>query len=232
MTDIYKIDAQGRIVTSQADFQFEIAGDSGSDYPVLDGDTFSLRGGNGITTEMVGNSARFHSSWDYEEILGASGAFDVTLSSIPLFDSSVKSIEIEVVLRGTVSAINEGCYIFFNNDTTVSNYYRQNLSASAGGANTVEDASPTIFSVIPANSSPANSFFIGVIKISVVNSTDYRKIATVHGSGQYDTADMRINAGGVFWNNTSAITRIQIRTDNHPTDLFATNSAIRIRLIR
>jgi hypothetical protein len=219
-------------VTSQADFQFEIAGDSGSNHPVLDGSTFTLVGGNGITTEMVTNTTRFHSSWDYEEKLTGSGAFDVTLSGISFFDSNVKTLEIEVVIRSTVSSTFDGAYLLFNNDTTTTNYYRQNLSASAGAINTVTDASPSLLAFIPASASPPNSFFIGTIRVPNINSTNHRKIAYVHGAGQYETSNMRVNAGGVFWNNTSAITRIQIRTDNHPTDLFATNSEMRIRLIR
>ena len=231
---LWVYDETGKLVTSQGAFEFTLTADSGSNQTVNNGETVDIAGGVGIaTTASTTNTVTIDSVWDYEEILGSSGSFDVDLTTdVATWDSNVKSMIIEVGLRSTVASTQDVVYLFFNNDTTASNYFRQYLNSNDGAVAGVEDATPSIGNC-PASTSPSSSFMMGEIKISMPNSTNYRKVARLELTGNLGTATLRNDRGGMVWEaSTSAITRIQIRTDNNPTDLFATNSFIRIRLIK
>lgn len=227
-------DEYGRFVTSQGSFGFDIDADSGTAENVGNGETATWAGGAGIGTIVTAtNTITINSQWDYESILGASGAFDVTFATdIPKFDSDVETIIIELGLRSLVAAVNDACLVLLNNATTVTNYHRQTFGANAGAAAVGEANDATLMAIVPANNSPANSFWMGRIIISMVNSTSYLKVMRVHGGGLYDTADVRADSGVSVYKSTGAVTRVQVRTDNHPTDLWATNSFLRIKLIK
>lgn len=227
-------DEYGRYVTSQGGFGFTLTADSGTDQTVNNGETVDIAGGAGIATVAgATNTVTINSAWDYEEILGASGAFDITLSSISTWDTNVVGIVLQLTVRSTVSATSDVMYVFFNNDTTVTNYRRQTFGAIAGAAalGAVNDAA--ISAQIPAGTSPISSFGFYNITIDNPNSTNYIKMAKNSGISYPDTGNnVRLDDGGVVLNNTGAITRIQVRTDNHPTDLFAQNSILRLRFIK
>lgn len=233
MINIGKIDAQGRPVISQGDFEIEISADSGTSQTIGNNGTIDFNGGTGIQTVVTApNILTFNNVWDYEEILGSSGAFDITLNTIGTWSTNVKTIEMELLLRGTVSAITDTVYMFFNNDTTITNYRRQSLAASSGVAG-VATANDAIIALTSANTSPANSFGTFTVLINNPNSANHIKTAKNNGGSWLDAGNnLRTDSNFLIWDNTSAITRIQIRTDNHPTDLWVANSYMRLRFIR
>lgn len=227
-------DEYGRYVTSQGSFNFTVNADSGTPQTVDNGETLDIVGGVGISTVVSAtNTVTINDVWDYEETLGSSDSFDKTLTDIASWDTNVKTIIIEFGIRGTVAATTDDIQIFFNNNTTVTNYHRQYNGALAGTASVTEAATSTLFRAT-ASSSPASSFALGKIYIPMPNSTNYLKVAKVESVAYYASNDIVIDNGGVVWHTdgTSAITRIQIRTDNHPTDLLATNSYIRMKFIK
>lgn len=233
MMNIGKIDLQGRPVISQGDFEIGISADSGSSQTVGNNGTIDFNGGTGMQTVITApNILTFNNVWDYETVLGSSGSFDITLNTIATWSTDVKTIEIELLLRGTVSATSDFIYIFFNNDTTLTNYRRQVLVGSAGAGLFGTGNDPQL-GIAPANTSPANSFGTFTVLINNPNSTNHIKTAKNNGGIWFDAGNnLRTEGTFVIWNSTSAITRIQIRTDNHPTDLWTTNSYLRLRFIR
>lgn len=212
---------------------FTVVGDAGSSQFIGDGDTFQILGGGGIkTTSEATDVVRVYDSWDYTEILVGTGAFDVTLSSISTWDSSVTQIIMQLVLRSAASGTADSVYAFFNNSTTVTNYTRQAAGAQAGVAG-VATANDPLINLCPANGSPANSFGLQTVNILLPNSTGNLKGFHNIGGSRLDTGtNLRVDNIFSIWNSASAVTRIQVRTDNHPTDLFATGSSFRLRFIK
>jgi len=230
----YLYDSTGKVIVSQGDFDITIDADSGTGEVVNNGDTATWAGGVGIGTVVSAtNTITIETIWDYENILGSSGSFDITLATdIPKWDSDVKTIIMEVGIRSLVSANSDLIYMFLNNDTTLTNYHRQTLGAALGAAAVGEGADALLTGSAPANTSPADSFWFATITIGEANSSSYVKVIRPHGGGLFTSTDVRADAGSLVWKNATAVTRIQIRTDNHPTDLLATGSFVRIRLIK
>lgn len=156
-----------------------------------------------------------------------SGGFNIDVSGAPATDCL--HLEIFVALRGTVSATFELAYIFFNNDTTVANYRYSVLSWSEAAANPAAAGSaiPRIMTTTAA-SSPTNEYSFGRILVPFFRATTFAHHARVHGNNFATGAS---SIGGTEaetrWTGvTTAITNIKIRTDNHPTDTWTSNSSV------
>jgi len=143
----------------------------------------------------------------------------------------VTKLEIQLGIRGVVSATSDLLHILMNNDLVASNYYRQVHGASAGVATLGNIADPLI-AVFPAATSPAGAFGSYNVTINNPRNTNMRKVIKLEGAGELDATNFRVENGAVTWRNTAAITRIQARTATHPTNLIATNSIMRIRFIK
>lgn len=212
---------------------FTVVGDAGSAQFIGNGDTLQVLGGGGIkTTSEATDVVRVYDSWDYTDTLVGSSAFDVTLSSIATWDSTVTQIIMQLVLRSTASGTADSVYAFFNNSTTLTNYTRQAAGAQAGVAG-VATANDPLINLCPSSGSPANSFGLQTVNILLPNSTGILKSFHNLGGSRLDTGtNLRVDNIFQIWNSASAVTRIQVRTDNHPTDLFATGSSFRLRFIK
>lgn len=195
MTDIYKLDAQGRIVTAQS--------------------TPSLN----LTTATINSEILLANT-----TLGSSGSFDVDLSL--LTDGlTCEHLRIVCLLRGSISSLLDAVYLFFNNDTTVTNYYSQRLNATAGSPFASFDNIPSVGFCI-GNTGEINNFTPISIFIPDYRNTSKEKISQI-GFSQYEsTTNARAGVLAHQWQNTTSISRIQIRTDNNPTDLFVSGSEI------
>lgn len=162
--------------------------------------------------------------------LSSSGAFDVDLSSGDALLCT--HLEILCLLRSTVSATSDAVYLFWNNDTTVSNYRRHRVggaNTAIGGGTSIVDLDNSPFTgVASANSSPSNYFSYLKITVPDFRSTSKHKIAWCEYGGINATTEGRTGVIAHQWTITTptAINRVQIRTDNHPTDLFTSGSAI------
>ena len=230
-TGLFVKDDTGTETQLGAGGSFTVTGDSGSQ-TVSSGDTLDVEGGSSTVTSVVAtDKVIVDHAWNYETVLVATGAFDITLSSLTGY-SSCRTIEIDFCIRGTVSATTDNVRITFNSDTTDANYYLQRTGAdNAVSTDAGEGATATALAVVAANTAPSNSFASGRIVIFNPLSAQ-NKNALITWMGLYDTAAMRVDDVGLTWKNTASITSIQIRTDNHPTDTFAIGSFVRVRFIR
>ena len=157
----------------------------------------------------------------HEETLQANGAFDIR--DIPcIYDR----FEIECRLRSSVSATIDVAFIFFNGDITVANYAHERFGATDSGISGARADTPQ-FAEATGSTSPADSFQSGVIHISGPKDNK-NKTALTYGGNRRTSTSGRIDGSLVEWENTAPITRIQIRTDNHPTDLFVKGSMVRL----
>lgn len=166
--------------------------------------------------------------------------YDLTLASADRFDTSntpdfgttglASGYDwIEIVIEraaSTVSAATDFAYILFNNDSTLTNYRRQAEEASSG-AGSFGAADDAIIANVTGATALANN--LSTVRILLPNYTtaDHKQaygtqIARSAASGQ------EIAQWGVWWESTSAITRVQVQPDGYSTDKFATGSRMRI----
>lgn len=169
----------------------------------------------------VGNKVRWVGTLLHDETLGSSAAFDV--SSIP---GDYDFLELVMNLRSTQSAA-DNVIIWLNNDTTAANYRRQDLNVSsttvAGSA-----ADDALIGVATGSSDLANNF--GELRAFLPDyaGTGRHKHVSAESNERQGASTTAIRFRRIWWESTSAITRIMIRTDNHPTDTFVTGSRLRI----
>lgn len=165
----------------------------------------------------------------FDTPLGASGAFDFDLTSVT-DGTNCDHLRLVCLLRSGASGTTDNVYMFFNNDTTVTNYYRQRLVANT---TTIvgELANTPIIGNSTGSTATADNFAFIEIKIPYYGLLTAEKISYGLSTIYSTNADTRINQFGHKWNQSkgsSAINRIMIRTDNHPTDLFIADSRVMV----
>jgi|GEM_PF-4281558 len=231
---VTSVGATNQVTVSGAAFVQSItaAGDTGTPQTISNGNTLSVLGGAGLSTvASATDNITVNSAWNWEQTLGANGSFDIDLTTITGYDANVTKLEIQLGIRGAVSALSDQLYIFMNNDLVLTNYYRQTHGASAGAA-TLGQANELLIAVFPAATSPAGAFGSYNVTVNNPRNTNMRKVIKIEGAGELDATTLRVENGAVTWRNTAAITRIQVRSSNNPTNLIATNSIMRIRFIK
>jgi hypothetical protein len=169
--------------------------------------------GNTITiTKWESYRAPYYGRQLIETIENTSaGEFD--FNNIP---SGFNRLIIMGQIRGDVSSTAEAIYIFMNSDTTVSNYYCQDILGNATSTTASESAAP-IISYAPAGNSPSGAYgnvFITIEDYAGANT----KMATNIETGPRASNDLRVALRVVESALTAAITRVRIQTDNDPTD--------------
>lgn len=218
---------------------FDVAADSGTPATIDDGETLTIAGGTGVTTSVSGNTVTIdfnglsltsESVKVWKELnnttLGSSGNFDIDLSSGESLNC--EHLHIKGLVRSTeVDATNffDQMYLFFNNDQTVTNYYRQQLAGATTTA-LANLANVPLAGNIANASSDANVFTSIEIIINDFRNTTKEKIATVIYSTYSITTVAYVGIFNIHWNNTNAITRIQIETTTDPTTQLATGSQV------
>lgn len=142
------------------------------------------------------------------------GEFD--FDSIP---AGFKRLILKGYARSSAATTTDPLYIYANTDTTNANYHMQSVRGINGGAsaNSTEADYPQI-ATVPANTSTANSY--GQFEIVVENYAASSHLKTaLSGFMAYETTDStRMGMMAVTSAITAAITRLRLRTDNHPTD--------------
>lgn len=170
----------------------------------------------------VASKTRLVGTMIHDETLGSSGAFDV--SSIP---AGYDRLELRLTnARGTVSAAVDTVRIYFNNDTTAGNY-RYVLGTWTGGSysNDVGDAPNAGY--VPAATADAD--YVGWLHIDIDEYDGAKTKIAETRNVERRSATVQVGRHGlVHWENTAAINQIQIRTDNHATDLFAAGTRLQI----
>lgn len=156
-----------------------------------------------------------------------SGEFNIDLSA----GEALNCIHLRGValLKSTASATSDVPYIFFNTDYTTTNYRHSGNASLETATNTPYGGNNPRFGNTTAASSPTNEFAMFNFEIPWFRRTDFVKKFNYQCGVYYTTgASFFMTIGGVHWNSASAITSLQIRTDNHSTDTL--NSACRLHL--
>lgn len=135
----------------------------------------------------------------------------VTWDSIP---GGYNSLEIELMGRtDRASNPNEGIYLHFNNDTTETNYFNQNLSGTGTTASATEADDSNVL-VLPAATATASYSGYSLIRVPDYDGTTYHKIARIFNARREAASDGFTGSRVMFWESTSAITRVDLVTVN------------------
>ena len=144
-------------------------------------------------------------------------ASDFQYSSIPqtwnhlLIKGWVKSSDITLA---------DDCHIFFNNDTSAANYLT-NTFYSKNGISTMQElqGEPQVGEIVGASGSiAANNYSFVHIEILGYSTASLQKGANCHSIAYQSTTQGAYKSTYVMHETLeSAITQINIRTDNHPT---------------
>lgn len=144
--------------------------------------------------------------------VGSSGTTTITFNSIP---NTYKHLQIRIFGRGTGTGNREYISGRFNNDTA-SNYYWQGLNGSGGGSADAQNSGGAVaylnwgFSVIPQSDAPAYITGSAVIDILNYADTSQLKVTRSFAGQDQNTTNGRVNLVTGLWNNTNAISRIDI----------------------
>lgn len=138
-----------------------------------------------------------------------SGTGTVSFTSIP---GSYKKLTIEFDARSTESATNVTHAIQLNGDTTGGNYRSSRMLSYGVNSVTGGGGDDGVFSEVPGATAPANSFSNGNIEIVQYAATSFSKIALTRDAYRRDASSIHLVnfAGAVEWENTAAITRIDL----------------------
>lgn len=214
---------------------FDAAADSGTPAEIGDGETLTFAGGTGLTSVISGNTVTHNfnglslttetiQAWKLLDntALGSNGSFDIDISSGEALNC--EHLELVMLIRSTNATQPDIGYVFFNNDTTTTNYYSAEDSGVAGTPASAQNNLPRI-GVIPAADSTSGNFNLVRMYIPDFRGSK-QKVARFDNSFYSSTSAMRTTSGMFKWNSASAITRIQVRMDGHATDLLLTASEI------
>lgn len=149
-----------------------------------------------------------------ETITNASaGEFD--FASIP---QNFNRLVIKGYLRSSASGTQDTVYGFINTSTTVSSYLSQRFSAFDDGpsANLTEYAEPRV-GIASGDGSPSGYYHNVSMEIEGYAVTK-QQIVKCESSGARDASSADVLFYSCLSPVSAAVTRLRIRTDNHPTD--------------
>ena len=137
-----------------------------------------------------------------------------------VWDFTIPSGYDRIILKGQGrsdnSNLSDNLNIYFNSDTTDSNYHRQNNITANGSADNGETAVPIIALI---NGGTSTSGYFSTFEITVeAPESGYSKMARSHQAMADNSASLRVGDRGVLWTGTAAITRIRLQADGSPTD--------------
>ena len=138
-----------------------------------------------------------------------SGVATVAFTSI---SGSYSKLTVEFAIRSAVAALYTEAFIYFNNDKTNANY--RGIMSFAYGALSVgaQGGDSPIFGGMSGASSPSGSFTIGKIEIPFYAETGFNKQYISQSGHRRDASSVQelVNIASGEWENTAAITRIDI----------------------
>lgn len=144
--------------------------------------------------------------------LGASQT-TITFSSIP---QTYKHLQLRVNARSTRAVTLEGCWLYFNGDTSSTTTYDYHILIGNGtAASTASQTTPTtpgaLANLIAGASATASIFGGGITDILDYTNTNKNKVLrSLGGSDLNGSGQIRFTSS--MWINTSAITSITIDT--------------------
>lgn len=162
--------------------------------------------------------------------LVATGTIDVSSIS-----GSYNDLILILISRGTNASAGEGIQWNFNGDSG-SNYYRELTQVTGTGAvsgvETAGGAAALIAGRHPANTGPASTFGVSRLMILGYASTTWKKgvLFSSFDTEALSTGNIYSINGGGLWNNTAAVTRVQVAGANTPAMAIGTQLRIYGRL--
>ena len=147
-------------------------------------------------------------------------AANITFSDIP---QTYDHLELSVYARSDVSGDVRQYGVYFNGDTTISNYERQTFYATNATVAAYQYSSP-VPGIIPGATSTANVFGAQTIIIQNYVLTDRHKSTLILG-GYTTRAEIQLSSGR--WKNTAAITSIELIVDS--PDEFEAGTIVELR---
>lgn len=190
-------------------------------YKFCDGTSWRWLGGVAFNTKTIQTRTVICT-----KTLTSSGILD-TANDCGGLAANYDSLEINLKIRTTAAAIGyDDVYMYFNNDTTNTNYRFSLTNVLSGTASSGAGDLPLIGRTTDSN---ADSGAFGVYKINLpkYNSSQLKTALIDWGTNIINTADIN-GFGALTWQSTSAITRIAIRPDGFATDNFVTGSTFEI----
>lgn len=155
-----------------------------------------------------------------------------TLTSAQTFDTTTECgslpstythLEVNMKARSTrASNTSDYARIFFNNDTTTTNY-RTTINYGSDTTSTTSEGDDSVIGEVGGATAPANSFANISIKIPNYNDNKYKVASGFFGNNRSTTTDSTGTAVSI-WEATSAITRILLNTQNASGNTFDTGS--------
>lgn len=167
------------------------------------------------------------SAYTQKITLGSDGEFNITLSDYPEAAGATSMI-IDFRVRSVTVATTQFLYMRFNGEIATTNYHRQ-TAGGADNAGLFGEGNDQVIALIPAASAPANQYERGQIHIYNLESGDCH-ISQILSGSLYGSGQVRNNNILATWNNTDAITSIQIRGIGS-TDLIS-GCWIKLRFIK
>jgi hypothetical protein len=150
---------------------------------------------------------------DYESIqtysLSTTTA-SVTFSSIP---STYKHLQLRILARGNFAYSNllDGT-MYFNGDTTVTNYYQHYLKGNGTAASASAANAPYMSNIFAGANQTTNVFGVAVIDIlDYANTNKYKTMRYLGGTDNNGSG--QINLGSILWKNTAAVSSLYFATD-------------------
>ncbi len=153
-------------------------------------------------------SSKSIAAGDFESIatvtVGSTAQSTIEFTSIP---STYKHLQIRGIMR--FSGNDSGFGLWFNNDTTSSNYYSHNLATSGTSTPyTQQMAESFIAWSAPNNGTTANVFMGMVIDVlDYTSSTKYKTVKNLYGFDANGSG--RCLFSSELWKNTNAITSLK-----------------------
>lgn len=159
--------------------------------------------------------------------------YDVTLTANGVFDTNdwwgsngfpttYSALEVVAELRSNTSATSDVAYVFFNGDTTITNYRHTELFGNASTPGSASGNAPLVYSA--GATTTANVFARIAFPIVSPSAGDFKE----YTSPQYTYRDGSTNDYAVIvpniWKSTAAINRIQLQPDGYATDNFVSGS--------
>ncbi|WP_167792507.1 hypothetical protein, partial [Candidatus Macondimonas diazotrophica] len=163
----------------------------------------------------------------YEKTLTANGVFDTDEwwpgGTLP---NNYDSFEIEAQLRSTVSASDDKGAFLLNGDAVNGNY---RYARHYGGSSVSGSASdtPEAFGIV-GSTALSNVFAMVFSRCLSPGSPSKEKMFITESFERRDSSTIYLFGYGTHWESTAAITRIQVVTDNNPTDQFVSGSSLKL----
>ena len=158
----------------------------------------------------------------YNETLSGSGIFDTDGVDLSGYDH----LRIYLSAESDVAAELDAIHVFFNNDTTVTNYVSsrvlQESPTSLGGVTADMPNSGLV------SGADATTYLNGMIIMDIMFYLSGKQKYLLSRGMHRDDSKTRSFTYGVHWENTAAITRITLQPDGYSTDEFVAGSICQI----